>query len=313
MNTTLRRLWPALLAIAVAAAVPIGCGGGGDDTQTRAAPPTPTQPALPPIRIGTKNFTEQFILGELYSQALRAKGFGVKLKSNIGASEITHQALLNGVLDMYPEYIGTLLSEVADMPHRPASSAASYALAKRFEERHGFTLLASTPFSDDEALAVTPKFAAAHDIKSLADLKRVKRLRIGAPTEFSARFEGLTGLREVYGVRKPRFSPLEFDKRYPSLDGGKVDVAAVFTTEPQLNGSRYVVLADPRGLFAVQHVAPIINRKVLAARPRMRAAVDAVSAKLTTQAMRRMNEAVDVDKRSPREVATQFLRSQGLL
>jgi osmoprotectant transport system substrate-binding protein len=312
MNNALRRLWPALLAIAVAAAVPIGCGGG-DDTRTGASPPTPTQPAAPPIRIGTKNFTEQFILGELYSQALRAKGFGVKLKSNIGSSEITHQALLNGVLDMYPEYIGTLLSEVANMPDRPASSAASYALAKRFEESHGFTLLASTPFSDDEALAVTPRFAADHDVKSLADLKRVKRLRIGAPTEFSTRFEGLTGLREFYGVRKPRFSALDFDKRYPSLDTGKVDVAAVFTTEPQLNGSRYVVLADPRGLFAVQHVAPIINKKVLAAQPRLRAAIDAVSAKLTTQVMRRMNEAVDVDKRSPREVATEFLRSQGLL
>jgi osmoprotectant transport system substrate-binding protein len=312
MDNALRRLWPAVLAIAVAAAVLIGCGGG-DDGQSDASELTATQPAAPPIRIGTKNFTEQFILGEIYSQALRAKGFAVKLKSNIGASEITHQALLNGVLDMYPEYIGTLLSEVANMPHRPSSSAASYELAKRFEERHGFTLLAPTPFSDDEALAVTPKFAADHDIDSLADLKRVKRLRIGAPTEFSARFEGLTGLREVYGVRKPRFSALEFDQRYPALDSGKVDVAAVFTTEPQLNGSRYVVLADPRGLFAVQHVAPIINKKLLAARPRLRAAIDAVSARLTTQVMRRMNAAVDVDKRSPREVAAEFLRSQSLL
>lgn len=313
MNNALRRrLWPALLAIVIAAAVPIGCGGG-DDTKSNASSLTATQPAAPPIRIGTKNFTEQFILGEIYSQALRAKGFGVTLKSNIGASEITHQALLNGVLDMYPEYIGTLLSEVANMPHRPASPTAAYALAKRFEERHGFTLLAPTPFSDDEALAVTPKFASDHDVKSLADLRRVKRLRIGAPTEFSARFEGLTGLREVYGVRKPRFSALEFDQRYPSLDSGKVDVAAVFTTEPQLSGSRYVVLDDPRGLFAVQHVAPIINEKLLAARPRLRAAIDAVSAKLTTPVMRRMNAAVDVDKRSPREVAAEFLRSQSLL
>jgi osmoprotectant transport system substrate-binding protein len=311
-----RRLWSALLAVAVAAAAmavaPLGCGG--DDAQTRAAPPTATRPALAPIRIGTKNFTEEFILGELYSQALRAKGFPVTLRSNIGASEITHQALLNKVLDMYPEYVGTLLSEVADMPNRPASTAASYALAKRFEERRGFTLLAPTPFSDDEALAVTPKFAAESDVHSLADLKRVRRLRIGAPAEFSARFEGLVGLREIYGVRKPRFTRLDFDKRYPSLDSGKVDVAAVFTTERQLTGNRYLVLDDPRGLFAVQHVAPIINKKVLAAHgPRLAAAIDAVSAKLTTAAMRRMNGAVDLDGRSPRAVATEFLRSQGLL
>jgi osmoprotectant transport system substrate-binding protein len=312
MARSRRRLWPALLAIAVAAAVPIGCGGDAND-KPRAASPTATQPAHPPIRIGTKNFTEEFVLGELYAQALRAKGFDVKLRSNIGSSEITHQALLNGVLDMYPEYVGTLLSEVADMPNRPASTAASYALAKRFEERHGFTLLAPTPFSDDEALAVTPKFAAEHDVRSLADLKRVPRLTIGAPSEFQARFEGLVGLDEFYGVHKPRFFPLDFDKRYPALNSGKVDVAAVFTTERQLTGHRYVVLADPRGLFAVQHVAPIISKKVLAAQPRLRAAIDAVSAKLTTQAMRRMNGAVDLDRRTPREVATQFLTSQGLL
>lgn len=309
-----------VLAVAVATAVILSlalgaCGGDGDDDDQTVSPRTVTTAAGPPIRVGTKDFTEQFILGELYSQALRAKGFRVQLKSNVGSSEITHQALVGGALDMYPEYVGTLLSEIAEVTRRPASPAAAYARAKAFEEGRGFTLLASTPFSDSEALAVTPAFSKRRGVRALADLKRLSsRVRIGAPREFRSRFEGLIGLARVYDVRKPRFTRLDFDQRYPSLDSGKVDVAAVFTTERQLAGNKYVVLDDPRGLFAIQHVAPIISQKMLAAHgPSLRTTIDAVSATLTTVAMRRMNGAVDLDGRTPREVAAEFLRSQALV
>jgi osmoprotectant transport system substrate-binding protein len=309
---------------AIAAAVPailaaglVACGGGSsqDAATTATAPPTTTVAKGPVIRIGTKNFTEQFILGELYSQALRAKGFRVQLRSNIGASELTHQALKNGALDMYPEYVGTLLSEVAQVAKRPKSPEAAYRLAKRFEERSGFTLLAPTPFSDAEALAVTPAYARRAGVRSIDDLRDAKpKPRIGAPGEFETRTEGLVGLRDVYGIREPRYTALDFGARYPSLDSGKVDVVAVFTTERQLAGTRYRILTDPRGLFAVQHVAPIVSRKLLAAYgPALRAAIDAVSAKLTTAAMRRMNGAVDIDKRTPKAVATEFLKSEVLL
>jgi glycine betaine/choline ABC-type transport system substrate-binding protein len=309
---TPRAPWLALLA-ALAVALG-GCGGGGDDAK-RTPTATAATPASQPIKIGTKDFTEQYILGELYGQALRAKGFRVQLKLDIGSSEITHQALRNGALDMYPEYVGTLLSEVAEVTRRPTDPNAAYALAKQYEMRSGFTLLAPTPFSDAEALAVTPRFARRNDVRSISDLKRLRpKPTIGAPSEFAARFEGVVGLRKVYGMRRPRYVALDFDRRYPSLDSGRVDVSAVFTTERQLLGDRYVVLDDPRHLFAVQHVAPIIDEKVLAAHgPALRAAIDAVSAKLTTTAMRRMNGAVDIDKRKPREVAAEFLRAQGLL
>jgi glycine betaine/choline ABC-type transport system substrate-binding protein len=295
-----RARWVAALA-AVATAVGLSaCGGSGDDgkaaTATATTPGITPQPG-PPIKIGTKDFTEEFILGELYSQALRAEGFKVRLKSNIGASEVTYQALANGSLDMYPEYVGTLLSELAN------------------DTRSGFTLLAATPFSDSEALAVTPKFARRHGVRSIADLRGLSpKPRIGAPKEFRSRFEGLIGLRKVYGLHGPRFKMLDFGARYPSLDTGKADVVAVFTTERQLAGNRYVVLDDPRGLFAIQHVAPIISKKALASHgPRLRKVIDAVSAKLTTAAMRRMNGAVDIDGRAPREVAAEFLRSQALV
>jgi osmoprotectant transport system substrate-binding protein len=313
MTTSRRRaLGIAVLALVIA---PLSLGACGGDDETATPTVTRAKPAGPPIRIGTKNVTEEFILGELYSQALRAKGFEVELKSNIGSSEITHQALGNGKLDMYPEYVGTLLAEVANVTQRPRRPEDAYRLARTFEEQHGFTLLATTPFSDSEALAVTPSFAESRGVRSLADLRGLKpRPTIGAPGEFETRFEGLTGLRDIYGLHKPRYKPLDFDKRYSSLDAGSVDVAAVFTTETQLSGDRYVVLEDPKGLFATQHVAPIISKKVLAAHgPRLRAVIDAVSARLTTAAMRRMNGAVDIDKRSPRAVAAEFLRAQALV
>jgi osmoprotectant transport system substrate-binding protein len=303
------------LAVLATLAVGVGaCGGGGDaapPAKTATAPP----PAQTPVRIGTKDFTEQYILGELYSQALEAKGFDVKLKRNVGSSEIIHQALGNGVLDMYPEYIGVLLSEVANVTMRPSSPGAAYGLARQFEEKHGFTLLTQTPFSDYNALAVKPAFAKRTGVNSIDDLRRLSpKPRIGAPKEFKTRFEGLVGLKDVYHIRKPRYIVLDSDQRYSWLDAGRVDVTLVFTTERQLSAGRYRVLDDPRRLFGSGHVAPVISRKALETHgPRFRATVDAVSEKLTTAAMRTMNGAVDIDKRQPQDVAADFLRSQGLL
>jgi osmoprotectant transport system substrate-binding protein len=303
------------LAILATLGVGLGACGGGDDPATPAKTATAPPPSETPVRIGTKDFTEEYILGELYSQALEAKGFDVELKRSVGSSEIIHQALANGVLDMYPEYIGVLLSEVADMTMRPSSPSAAYRLAKQFEEKHGFTLLAQTPFSDANALAVKPAFANRMRVNGIDDLRRVSpKPRIGAPKEFTTRFEGLVGLRDVYNIRKPRYSVLDPGQRYSSLDAGRVDVTLVFTTERQLSAGRYRVLDDPRRLFGSGHVAPVISRKALETHgPRFRATVDAVSRTLTTSAMRTMNGAVDIDKRQPHDVAADFLRTQGLL
>ncbi len=299
----MRRALAALAAVALAAGL-AACGG--DDDGDRADRP---RAAGPPVRIGTKNFTEQYILGELYRQALESAGFRVELKSDVGSSEIIHQALAGGGLDMYPEYVGVLLSEIADRRERPSSPAAAYRLAEAFEERSGFTLLEMTPFSDANALAVKPAFARRHRLRGLADLRRVKRVRIGAPPEFRTRFEGIVGLMDRYGLRNLRAQPLRIGRQYRALDTGQVDAAAVFTTDGQLAGRRYVLLDDPRGVFAEQHAAPVIARAALRRHgPRLAEAIDAVSRRLTTRAMRRMNAAVDLDGRRPRDVAAEFLR-----
>jgi osmoprotectant transport system substrate-binding protein len=303
-----RRLAVAVAGLLVLTLALAGCGGGD---------PPPSADQLvnqTPLRVGTKNFTEQFILGELYRQALEAKGFNVELKQNVGSSEITHEALTGGALDMYPEYMGVLLSEVAGRRARPASPQAAYAAAKAFEEKSGFTLLAMTPFSDANALAVTPSYARDQGVRSIADLGRVRgTVRIGAPPEFATRFEGLVGLQQRYGLRNLRVVPMAIGEQYDALTAGRVDVAAVFTTAGRLAQGRYALLDDPRDVFGTQHVAPVISRAALRRYgPRLQATIDAVSRRLTATAMRRMNAAVDLERQAPGTVADAFLRAQRL-
>ena len=300
----------AVLAALILVIVLGGCGGDDASSVDRT-----TTADGPQIRIGAKNFTEQRILGELYSRALRAKGFNIVLKPDIGSSEVIHRALQAGALDMYPEYIGVLLSEVANLRRRPRNTTAAYEAAKSFEQEHGFTLLAQTPFSDSNALAVEPEVAKRHGLRTIADLAKVKgKVTIAALAEFATRFEGLDGLRELYRLRRLRVTSVESDGRYPALESGAADVASVFTTEGQLAGDDYVVLADSRGLFASGHVAPIVSDKALAAHgPALRTAIDAVTRSLTTSAMREMNAAVDLEGRTPAAVAAEFLRARQLV
>lgn len=305
-------LWLAALSLSLGLAVALGGCGGSDDEPPAARG---TTPGKSPIRIGTKNFTEQRILGELYRQALEANGYEVVLKTDIGSSEIIHRALQRGVLDMYPEYIGVLLSEVAEETERPRSDAAAYEAAKAFERRNGFTLLAQTPFSDSNALAVKPEFARRHGLRTIADLRKIKRtVRIAALPEFATRFEGMEGLRKLYALDNLEAVDAESHERYSMLDAGDVDVAVVFTSEGQLAGDDYVVLEDPRRVFASGRVAPIISDELLESHgPQLRNAINAVSRELTTSAMREMNGAVDLRERQPAAVASEFLRARDLL
>ena len=302
-----------VLAVALAVLL-AGCGGGGGGGATATTSSSGDGATDAPLRMGTKNFPEAVLLGELYAQALQAKGVRVVLKPNIGSSEIIHEALTGGALDIYPEYIGVLLSEVANDRLRPVDPRAAYRAAKAFEERQGFTLLAMTPFSDSNALAVTPGYARKHGLRTIADLRRVPgTVRVGAPPEFATRFEGLVGLGQRYGLRNLRATPLTIGRQYRALDSGRVDAAAVFTTDGQLVDKRYVLLDDPRKVFGTQHVAPVVSRAALRSHgPQLAQVADAVSKRLTASAMRRMNAAVVLDGRDPRAVADEFLRGANL-
>src|ERR1051326_8418662 len=170
----MRRGAAGVLATALALAV-AACGGGGGDTSTTAstgsAPTARPGAGKPAVTLGAKNFTEQFVLGQLYKQALEAKGFTVKLKNNIGSTEIIDKGLTSGNIDFYPEYVGVALTSVAHDDKSYPTAEAAYSALKAFNEKRGFTLLNQTPFTDVDAIAVKPPFAKQHNLKTVADLK----------------------------------------------------------------------------------------------------------------------------------------------
>lgn len=267
----------------------------------------------PAVTLGDKNFTEEYILGSLYQEALAAKGYKVTLKGNIGSSEITYKALSSGQIDMYPEYTGTFLSAIAGDNKPPASAAQAYSLAKAFAEKHGFTLLRQTPYANSDALAATKSFAAKHHLSTIADLKQLgKRVKLGAAPEFATRFAGLVGLKQDYGI-DPAFVPLAIGITYKAIDSGQVGVFDAFTTDPQLLSGKYKVLSDPKRVFGFQNVAPVVQKSVLRAEgPAFAQTIDKVSALLTLPAIQKMNGAVALEQQSPAVVAHEFLKANGL-
>jgi osmoprotectant transport system substrate-binding protein len=270
--------------------------------------------APPTVVLGTKNFSEEYILGQLYKQALEAKGFKVSYKESIGSTELIDAALTSGKINVYPEYTGVIVQVVFHHALSAKTAAATYQLAKKLQEQRGFTLFKPTPFFDTDAIAVTKATASTYGLKSVGDLKKVSGLTLAGLPEFRTRNTGLVGMKRIYGVAHAKFIPLAGISPYAALDGGKALAAAVFSTDPPLGAnSKYVVLQDPKHLFGFQNVAPVVSMKLAAALgPKFRQTIDAVSAKLTTNAIIAMNNAVIVNKKSPASVATTFLKSNGL-
>ena len=303
------RLPAILLLISLTAA---GCGSSGGSKTTTAKGPGAGKP---PISFGTKNFPESFLLGELYAQALRAKGFQVNLKSDVGATEIIYRALTLGTLDAYPEYTGILRTVIGGKSAHASSAADAYRQARQVAAREGIAMLDPTPFVDRDVLAVKPAFASRYHLRSIPDLAKVPRaVRISGAPEFRTRVEGYVGLRDVYGLRNIAFHPHRIGTQYAALNAGDVDAADVFTTDGQLTStSAYVVLRDPKNLFGFQNEAPLVRQKVLDMEgPAFADTINAVSRILTTQVMRQMNASVALRGQSPTTVADEFLRAHHL-
>jgi osmoprotectant transport system substrate-binding protein len=283
--------------------------GSSTTTSSSAKPGT----GKPPVVLGDKNFPEEYVLGSLYQEALQAQGYKVTLKGNIGSSELIYKALTSGQIQMYPEYTGVFLSAIAGDNNPPHSAAQTYSLSQAFAQKHGYQLLTQTPFADSDVLTATKAFASAHGLKSVTDLKKLGSFKLGAAPEFATRYEGLVGLKKAYGLH-PTFTPLAIGITYKAIDSGQVEVFDAFTTDPQLLSGKYTPLADPKGVFGFQNVAPVVKQSVLSAEgPAFAATINKVSALLTLQAIQQMNKAVEVDKQSPASVAHQFLAANNLL
>jgi len=308
------RIVPLLAAAALAAGL-AACGGSGS-ARTAGTTAASTLPGAgrPSVTLGTGSVTEQFVLGQLYQQALQAKGFSVALKQNIGSTRIADAALRTGQIDLYPAYVGIFDRTIAGARRSAPSLTAALAGGRAYARRHGFRLLAATPFTDVDALVVLPDYARTHRLASIAGLAGVRRLRLGAQPQFRTAAAGLRGLARVYGIRDVDFAPLTVGLQYQALADGQIDVADVLTTDGQLQSGRYVVLADPKHVFGFENVTPVVSAHVLRVEgAAFGAALNAVSRALTLSAMQRMNAAVALDGKSPADVARQFLQSAGLV
>ena len=305
--------------LAVIAALAVGCGDDDESSSgsDSGATSTSEQPGegKPAVTIGTKDFTEEFVLGNLYAQALEAKGYDVNLKENIGSTEIIDKSLTSGEIDGYPEYTGVSLSVVAKNDILAESPEQTQQLVKEFYEGRGQVVSDATPFQDTDAIATTKEFASENGLTQVEDLKKLDSFTLGARPEFKSRFNGLKGMEQVYGIDNAKFKQLALGLQYPSLDKGDVDSANVFSTDAQLASGKYTVLEDPKGVFGFQNVYFVINKDKYDALggQEFMDVINSVNTLLTEEAMTSMNAAVDLDKKKPADVAQQFLQANELL
>ena len=269
----------------------------------------------PTFVLGDKNFPEEYILGDLYQQALEAQGYKVTLKPNLGSTEIAWKALKSGQIQGYPEYDGTLLAGVANITKNPPNSAAAATETKNWAAKHGFTFTNVTPFSDSDAIAVLSSYAKQHGLKTIGGLKKLgAAVKLGGAAEFQTRYpDGLVGLNKIYGDH-PTFVPLSIPSFYTALDNKQVNAAVVFTTDPPLKTGKYTVLKDTKFIFGFQNVGMVVKTSVVKTEgPAFVATINKVSALLTQKAIIALNSAVEVDKQSPAAVAKTFLKDNHLL
>jgi len=298
-----RRAAKAAFAISLGVALVLG-GTATAGVQKHAATPT--------ILVGNKNFTEEFILGQLYGQALQAKGFKVKYAGSLGSSELADTAIKSGKINFYPEYTGVIVLDLAKQTS-PKSATATYAAAKKFEETRGLTLLNATPFYDTDSFGILTATAHKFGVKTIGDMKKVKSFSYAGYPECQTRITCLLGLKNIYGLKQVTFVPLSSISVYTLLDDGKATAGDGFSTDPQQLTGKYAILTDTKHIYGFQNVAPVVSQKVLsAAGPSFAKTVNAVSAKLTLPAMQAMNKAVAIDKKTPAAVASAFLKANGL-
>ncbi|HZT95120.1 MAG TPA: glycine betaine ABC transporter substrate-binding protein [Gaiellaceae bacterium] len=312
-----RRAAKAAFAISFGVALLIGlaaCGGGGSKQTTSSSTSSAAGPK-PAITMGTKNFAEEFILGQLYGQALAAKGFKVSYKNDIGSSEVIDTALKSGKINVYPEYTGVIALDLAKVK-APKSAAATYQAAQSFEQqKRGAQLLKPTPFYDSDTFTLLASNARKDGLKTMSDLSKLKSFSYAALPECDQRITCILGMKQIYHLKNITFVPLGKISVYTLLDQHKTFGGDGFSTDPLQLDPKYTTLVDDKHIFGFQNVAPVVKQSLLkgANGTLLENTLNAVSAKLTLPAMQAMNKAYYVDKATPKQIAHGFLAANGLL
>jgi osmoprotectant transport system substrate-binding protein len=266
------------------------------------------------FRIGSKNFAEQLILGELYAQALEARDVKVERKLNMGGTLVAHQALVSNEIDMYPEYTGTALAVVLKAETMTDPQAVYRKVKQHYEQTLKATWLKPTRVNNTYVIVVRPDIAEKYRLKTLSDLAKVsKDLVLGAGPEFRSRKDGIPGLRATYGIQWKEDRSLAIGVRYPALLAKQVDAIDGYATDGQISRSKLVKLEDDKHLWPPYHVAPVARQDALKAFPQVTEILDQVSDLLDDATMSEMNWRVDGNKEEPRDVARDFLKKKGIL
>jgi glycine betaine/choline ABC-type transport system substrate-binding protein len=266
------------------------------------------------LTVGSKNFPEQYVLGEIYSQALSAAGYKVKTDLSIGSEVIAYKALRQGEIDAYPEYTGTALTSFFDVkvPDVPKEAEQAYEDAKAGYAKQKVTALAPTPFENTYRMAVTKATAAKignpTKISDLAD--SAKDLIVNGYPECRQRVDCLLGVEQTYGLKFKKFVPS--DSPYATLDNGDADIAFVFTTDGPLASDKYVVLDDDKSLFPPYNISFTVRDDIAQKLGEQgQKVITDVQKYMTEEIMQELNARVDVDKQEPSKVAAEYLTNFG--
>ncbi|ATU93202.1 glycine betaine ABC transporter substrate-binding protein [Phyllobacterium zundukense] len=266
------------------------------------------------VKIGSKNFTEQFVVAEIYAQALEKAGITVERRLNLGATLIAHSALTNGEIDLYPEYTGTALAAVVKGDLSGSADKIYKDVKDYYEKNLQLTLLEPTQINNGYAIITLPETAEKYKLKTLTDLGPAsKELSFGAEGGFGERKDGLPGLKQVYGIEFKDFRIFaKLGIRYSALTSKNIDVSYGFSTDWQIADSNLVVLDDDKHLFPPYYLVPVVRQDTLAKNPKIAEVLNKVSPLLTNEIMRGLNAAVERDKKEPKEVAEEFLKEKGI-
>lgn len=273
----------------------------------------PSQPTA--IRVGSKDFTEQFILAEMYAQLLSQAGLPIERKFNLGGTPVAHASLLNGEIDLYPEYTGTGLLTVLKQPAARKPEAVFAQVAQAYQQKFQLTWLQPAPMNNTQALVMPAATAAKYQIQTISDfVAKASQLRMVGPPEFSVREDGLPGLKRVYGdFQLKQYLSVDAGLRYQAIASGQAEVAVGFATDGEIAAMNLQVLKDDQNLFPPYQVAPVIRSTTLVAHPQIQTILNQLAPRLTNATMQKLNYTVSGRQQEPAAVARQFLQEQGLL
>jgi len=318
--------WVAMLVLICVPLAISACGGDDDDDNGGStAPATQASGTIQKndknssvkLVVGSKNFTEQKVLGEIYAQALEAAGYSVSKQLNLGDEKTALKALKSGEISAYPEYTGTILTSFfgKKAENLPSDNQKAYEQAKFSLGTEGITALPPTPFVSSNEVAVTKATADKYGLTKISDLSKVAdKLTLYGSPECRQRLDCLLGLQQVYGLKFKKFVPVDIALRHQVLTSGKADVSIVFTTDPQIKRENEVLLEDDKGMFPPYNSTLLLKTDtVKKAGPDLTTVVEQVNKGLTDEAMQELNARVDLDKKTPDVVAGEYLSETGLV